>query len=378
MKKTLIITVEFPPTVGGISTYVEDMARVLDPTNVVVLAPSDAKAKEKDVEVLYKIIRTRFYLPPFLWPRWLALLIHTRRIVKEERIERILVHHALPVGYVAWCMKKLFHIPYLIFSHGTDLLMATKTQWKKKRMAGVCADAEHIIFNSKSLEKRFLEAFPESKGKTLVLYPCPEYDLLQPTSQEDLNPLRHQFALEGKKVVLSVSRLDDGKGFERLIPIVAEVLRYVPNLVWIIVGDGPKRQSIIEEIQKKYLQNVVRFMGAVPHRDLKPYYYLADVFVLLTHPYKGKEEGLGLVFLEASATGRAIVAGRSGGVEEAVVHGETGLVVDSGNVTEATQAIVSLLTDTSRAEQLGREAKKYIQEHFLWEEQIRKLDPWIQ
>src|SRR5690606_19476475 len=112
--------------------------------------------------------------------------------------------------------------------------------------------------------------------------------------------------------------------------------------------------------------------------DLKQYYYLADLFVLLTHPDEGREEGLGLVFLEAAAAGLPAVAGRSGGVEEAVLHAETGLVVDlyHGD-TGVIESVVTMLKNEEYASSLGMRAKARIESQFVWKNQVKVLGPWL-
>jgi phosphatidylinositol alpha-1,6-mannosyltransferase len=378
MKKTLVITLEFPPQIGGIVTYVHDLASALDPEKTIVLAPTYVGAAGWDKERPYKIIRKRLFFPGFIWPRWIKLFFIVRRIVKLEGIEVIMIHHVLPVGYIGVLMKKLKKTPFLLFSHGTDLIAGTATPWKKKMVMRVSNHAEQIIFNSKSLQTRWLRVLPEFEKKCLVLYPCPQPDFLTPPPDALLEELREKYALRGKKVMLSISRLDEGKGFPHLIRILPEVLKQVPNLVWFIVGDGPKRQYVMELVQKNNLQNIVRYVGQIPHADWKPYYYLADLFVLLTHPDEGKEEGLGLVFLEAAAAGIPTVAGRSGGVEEAVIDGQTGVVVDlyKGDKNVAV-AIAKLLQNSDEAEKLGVTAQERIVQEFQWVEEIKKLGSWL-
>lgn len=384
MKKILLVTLEHPPAIGGIATYCHDLARALPPDKVIVLAPAGrdqyATESEKsacDKDQPYKIVRKKLLWPKFIWPRWLRLGWHMRQIIKQEKIELIFVQHVLPSGYGAVLMKKIFKTPFLIFSHGTDLLAGTATGWKRAMVRLVARHAEQIIFNSASLKRRFLRVLPEFSAKSLVLYPCPEPAFLEPPAAAALDRLRVQYALEGKQVLISISRLDEGKGFPHLINALPKVLEKNPRLVWFIVGDGPKRELIIKLIRERNLQNIVRFVGEIPHRDLHPYYYLADLFVLLTHPDEGKEEGLGLVFLEAAAAGLPIVAGRSGGVEEAVLHEQTGLVVEATNGSQVIEAIQKLLTDRARAKQFGEAAKARIKSEFVWEEQVEKLEPWI-
>ncbi len=384
MKKILIISLEFPPYVGGVATYVHDLAEALDPEKTVVLAPAGKDAFTTNQQKLdwdkgkkYKIIRKKLLFPKFIWPRWTRLLWHVWRIVKKEKIEIIFVQHVLPVGYAGVVMKKLFKIPFLLFSHGTDLVAGTNTIWKKRMVVMVSRHAEQLIFNSHSLQDRYLRVLPEFEKKSFVLYPCPEPIFLEPPPRSEIEKLRRQYALEGKQTLLSVSRLDEGKGFLHMIRYMPKILEEVPNLVWFIVGGGFKSQIIIDTIRRYNLQNIVRFIGEIPHRNLHPYFYTSDVFVLLTHPKDGREEGLGLVFLEASAAGLPIVAGRSGGVPEAVLDGKTGLVVEATNETQVVSSVLKLLQEKAYAAELGKAAKERMLRDFQWPKQIKLLDPWI-
>jgi len=385
MKKVLIISLEFPPQVGGIATYVHNLANALDPEKTVILAPGGndkfATAKQKkewDAKQKYKIIRKKLLFPKFIWPRWVLLLFQVRKIIKKEKIEIIFVQHALPVGYAGIVMKKLFKVPFLLFSHGTDLIAGTATVWKKRMITKVSIAAEQVIFNSYSLQNRYLRVLPQFEKKSFVLYPCPEPSFLQAPARDEIDALRRKYALEGKQTLLSISRLDEGKGFLYMIRYMPKILEQIPNLVWFIIGDGVKRDIIIDSIRKNNLQNVVRFIGEIPHADLNKYFYTSDIFVLLTHPDEGREEGLGLVFLEASAAGLPIVAGRSGGVEEAVLDGQTGLVVEAGSEKQVISSLLKLLKEKDYANQLGGAAKERILKDFQWDKQIKLLDPWIQ
>lgn len=378
MKRTLIITMEFPPQIGGIATYIHDLANALDPASTIVVAPLDPNAKAWDQSQKYKIIRMKMLSSKLLWPRWLPLIFKIRKLVKREKIEVIMIHHVLPIGYVGVIIKKLKKIPFLLFSHGTDLLAGTATPWKKRMVAMVSRNSAQIIFNSESLKRRFLHALPQFEKSSRVLYPCPEEDFLIPPPVAQLQKMRQQYALEGKRVILSISRLDEGKGFPHLIRIMPDVLKKFSDLVWIIVGDGPKREYITGLIQKNYLQNVVRYVGVMPHDVIKPFYYLADVFVLFTHPDEGREEGLGLVFLEASAAGIPALAGRSGGVEEAVLNGQTGIVVDiTQNVQGAKDALMNLLENKTYAQELGNNGQARIRAEFSWPHQLEQLGTWL-
>lgn len=376
-KKTLIVTLEYPPQVGGIATFVHELANALDPANTIVLAPPMKESEEWDKSQKYTVVRRPLLYPRFIWPRWLKAMREVLAEVKKEKIELVMIHHVLPIGYAARAALKRRKTPFLLFSHGTDMIAGTKNAWKKNRVAGIAAKAEQVILNSESLKRRFLREFPQFESKALVLYPCPEAALKTPPPEDELNKLRAQYGLEGKKVLLSVSRLDEGKGFPHAVRLMSDILKNSPHLVWFIAGDGPKRNELISLIQKKSLQNVVRYIGLVPHKDIKPFYYLADLFMLLTHPDEGREEGLGLVFLEAQAVGLPVVAGKSGGVEEAVVHGQTGLVYDVRTEgTKIIKAVSDLLNNDDARKQMGARGKERIDAEFNWPRQIGKISKW--
>lgn len=382
MKKLLIISFDFPPQVGGIATYVKQFADSMPSDRVVVYAwklKGRAKeCKEFDAKLPYKIIRKKPLWPGFIWPRWGRLIWHIFWIVRKEKIEAIHIHHVLPVGYVGLIMKKLFKIQYLVFSHGTDIREATRTKWKTAMARKVALGAEQVVVNSEFLKTRWLSALSELQDKITIVYPCPDEDFFIVPSGEEITRLKSQLALDGKKVMLTVSRLTEGKGFPHLMRLLPDVLKSIPNLVWLVVGDGPKKQELFETARKNNLQNVVRFVGAVAHDEVKKYFYVADLFALLTHPDEGREEGMGLVFLEAAACGLPSVAGKSGGVGEAVYDGQTGVVVDIYRGDKSViGAIVSLLKDSIKLKTMAEQAKLRAQYDFKWEAQIAKLKNWL-
>lgn len=377
MKKILIITLEFPPQLGGIATYVRYFAESLQGNEVIVLAPKHKDALEFDKKLNFKVVRKNPYWPKFIWPRWTKLFWQVFWLARRKKIDIIYLHHVLPAGYVGWLIKKILKIPYLVFSHGTDIEAGTRSAWKRRMARKVTLASEQVIFNSESLRERLLRVLPELQNKVSVLYPCPESMFYQKPASEVLDKLSSQYALDGKKVILTIARMSEGKGYPHLLRIFPKILEKVHNAVWLVIGDGVKKDWFVKEMQKQNMQNVIRFVGEMPHQELKNYYYLADLFALLTHPDEGREEGLGLVFLEAAACGLPVVAGKSGGVEEGVIHGRTGLVVDIHKGDKPiSEAIVGLLQNESYARQLGQTAQERMKSEFLWEKQLRVIEKW--
>jgi phosphatidylinositol alpha-1,6-mannosyltransferase len=368
--KTLILTLEYPPQIGGVASYTYNLAKYLATQEVVVYAPKMAGDAEFDKKNSWKVVRGRPYFK-FFWPRWLRLFWEIKKIIKQENIGQIYVHHALPAGYVAYLLKKFYKIPYTIFFHGTDLLMGIKN--KKAKLRKVCLAADKIVVNSNYLKNLFANNFEDVKTEVVVVHPSPAEIFLQPQPEAELKKIKSQLALDGKKVIITVARMSEGKGFPHLIRLLPKILEKVPNLVWLIIGDGPKKNEILTAIQKNYLQNVTRFIGQVPYAQLPKYYQISDLFVLLTHPDENSQEAWGTSFIEAAASGIPSVAGRSGGVEESVENLVTGLLVDVYQDQSIISAISDILKETEYAKKMGQAGKERVLREFTWEKQLQKL-----
>ncbi|MEV4899436.1 glycosyltransferase family 4 protein, partial [Nonomuraea sp. NPDC055795] len=176
----------------------------------------------------------------------------------------------------------------------------------------------------------------------------------------------------GGPVVVCVSRLVRRKGQDQLIKAWPRVLRAVPDAVLLLVGDGPDRRRL--ERLAAGTRSVV-FAGAVSGESLPGYYAAGDVFAMpcRTRLRGADVEGLGIVFLEASATGLPVVAGASGGAPDAVRQGETGLVVDGGSAGAVAQALVELLEDRERAGKMGALGREWITSAWSWELVARRF-----
>src|SRR3989338_4529479 len=380
MKKIFLITLEYPPQIGGIATYTHELAKTLSSSHtVLVLAPrfhNKAGQEEWDSHVPYSVMRKQLFFPRILWPRWLPLLLHAFRIAKKEHVHLFMIHHVLPSGYVAKILKKFLHIPYVVFFHGADITSAKSTRlWKQKMIRFVAKTADGLVVNSEQIKKRLHQILRDEERAIQVLYPCVDAAFFDPPAQEALTELKRRYALNGKRVLLSVSRIGEGKGFPHLARMLPAILRAIPNAVWVVVGDGPKKDALVAYVEQNGLQNAVRFIGALTPNDVKPLYYLADAFILLNHfDLERGEEGFGIVFLEAAGAGLPVIAGRTGGVEEAVLHTETGLIVDAYQERDVLAAITTILQNPEYGKRLGDHARARAQAEFAWAKQVKKLD----
>jgi len=180
--------------------------------------------------------------------------------------------------------------------------------------------------------------------------------------------LLDQLNLREKRVIVCVGRLVHRKGQDRLIEALPQILQEVPNTVLLFVGEGPRRKALEVLINKYRVGESVRFVGRVQYADLPTYLRLGDIFAMPSRSrFFGLEvEGLGIVYLEASSTGLPVIGGASGGAPDAVLDGETGLVVDGTNPSAIAHAAITLLNNPDRSAAMGRRGREWAVENWSW------------
>jgi phosphatidylinositol alpha-1,6-mannosyltransferase len=166
-----------------------------------------------------------------------------------------------------------------------------------------------------------------------------------------------------------VSRLVPRKGQDTLIRAMPGVLAAEPETVLLIVGDGPYRAELERLAGETGVATSVRFTGAVPWSELPAHYGAGDVYAMPCRTRRGglDVEGLGIVYLEASATGLPVVAGDSGGAPDAVLEGETGYVVPGLDLEQLTDRLVTLLQDPALRERLGSRGRAWVEQSWRWD-----------
>ena len=371
MRKTLIVTIDFPPILGGIASYLSGVARNLPKDKTIVLAPALDNSEEFDREEGYKIYRRNLVSKSFfLWPKWLPLIYHIFKIARKEKVEVILVGQVLPVGTAVFFLKKIFEIPYIISCHGMDILTAKKSFRKKRLMNKILEQSEKIISNSNFTKNELNKLGVQSK-KIEILYPCvPKRINLK---EDFLENVSRKYNLENKKIILTTGRLVKRKGHDKVIESLPKILEQFSDAKYIIVGDGPERENLENQVKNLNLGSHVIFTGKVGDLELAAFYQLCDLFITVSRQIEGDVEGFGTVYLEANLYGKPAIAGNSGGAGEAVIDGLNGLLVDPESIDEISKGIIKLLSDRDLTNQLGRQGKERVEKEFMWEVGIKKL-----
>jgi len=372
MKKALLITLDFPPVRGGVAAYWAGLGSGLSADEFAVLTLPAFGSETFDKEQSYYISRKKL-LARYIWPHWLPLFWQVWKTLKKTGAEKILVGQILPIGTVAYIFKKLFGMSYIVSLHGLDFQL-TKQSARKRRLANlILQSAESIVVNSEATKKLVLAEKADWEKKITVVYPCPKI-CPEPCDELMAESLREKYALQGKKVILSVGRLVERKGFDQVIRASAEVKKSLPEAKTIILGSGPDRERLTALIAELGLENDVLLLAPESDRQIAGFYSLCSLFAMPSRELpNGDVEGFGIVFLEANAFGRPVIGGRSGGVAEAVAEGVSGLLVDPLSVQELTDTILMLLKDEGLAGRLGENGRKRVLERFGWGEQAGRV-----
>jgi phosphatidyl-myo-inositol dimannoside synthase len=364
--KHLLVTNDFPPKVGGIQNYLWELWRRLPPDDVVVLTTPYAGTGEWDGEQAFRIVRTR---EPVLLPQpWLARRID--QLATEVGAELVVLDPALPVGLVGPWLKH----PYGLVLHGAEVTVPGRVPFTKPLLSKVLRDARVIIAAG---------GYPAAEGRHAAGQDLPivhvppgvDVDRFHPRTEAERSATRVKYGIPTDALmVLGQSRLVPRKGFDVLLRAAATLTGKHPDLKVVIGGTGRDRDRL-EKVAKEAGAPAI-FLGRVPEEDLAAMHGAADVFAMLCRNRWGglEQEGFGIVFLEAAASGVPQLAGRSGGAAEAVVHNETGLIVDNpDNVAEVADALARLLADGHLRADLGKAARQRAEEVFTYDTLSHRL-----
>lgn len=355
--RVLLITMEWPPFKGGAGNYYFNLTENLSDCRVKVLQAGSSS--------FYK----------FFWPKWLKLFFKVRQLVKKDRPDLIWVGQVLPIGTVAYLIKKFLKIPYFVSTHGLDIMLPQKSSRKEKIMRRVLNEAQFITANSKFTKKELLN-LDIAEEKIEVIYPCPNIKAAA-VSLEQIRELKQELNLEDKRVLLTVGRLVKRKGQVKVIQALPALLKKFPELVYVVVGNGPESAILKAKSLKLGLKNKVIFLANISNEELPTYYQLSDIFVMPAENLAGDVEGFGIVYLEAAMLGLPSVAGKSGGVTEAILDGQTGLLVEPDNQEDLVQKISLLLEDQNLYQKLSAGGKARVEQDFQWDKQAAKLNKRI-
>ena len=353
--KILLVTNDFGPRAGGIETFVIGLLERLNAEKVTVYTSYQEEHEKYDQEWLrnrgIEVIRDRakILLPT---PR---VIRNLRKLIREKDLEVIWFGAAAPLGLAARWLRIGSIRRIIALTHGHEVWWSKVPPFTLlMREIGKNVD-----------EMGYLGDFTGAAISRIV----PKNKLVKIAPGIDTNHFQPQATAKKYPTIISVGRLVHRKGQDRLVESLAIVKREIPNVQLIFVGEGPHREQLNELIASHELHENIKFLGRISYKNLPKYLSMGDIFAMPSRSrLLGLEvEGLGIVYLEASACALPVIGGASGGAPDAVLNGETGYVVDGNDVEEIAKRIIELLKDGALRRRMGERGRAWVESEWSWD-----------
>lgn len=374
MNKILLVTNDLGPRAGGIESFVLSLVERVPKGCLIIYtstqkgsAPFDAQLLERFGAVVIRD-RAKILLPT---PRVNHRAV---KILKQYQIKTVWFGAAAPLALMARQLRTSGATNIVALSHGHEIWWA-KIPVLKQLLRKIIKDVDHLGYLGQFTKSEIVKASNQI-DKFVQIAPGIDTDHFMPKSARA--DLIKKYRLEDRRVIVSVGRLVHRKGQDKLIESLPKILQSFPDAVLLLVGEGPIKQMLKNTAKQLGVTNQVIFAGRVQHIDLPDYICLGEVFAMpVRSRFAGLEvEGLGIVYLEASACGLPVIVGNSGGATDAVIDGVTGLLVNGSDTDQIADAVCKLLTDQSRAKAMGLAGRGWVIENWqinTWSEKFNKL-----
>jgi phosphatidylinositol alpha-1,6-mannosyltransferase len=390
MRNVLIVTNDFPPRSGGIQSFVHSLAITMPPASVTVYAPAWPGAPEFDARQPFPVIRH----PGSLMLPVPSVARRATAIMAEQGCDTVLFGAAAPLGLLAPALRRAGANRIVAITHGHEAGWAA-LPGARRLLRRIGEQVDVLTYLGEYFRTRLEKALsPAAAARMVRLAPGVDTDAFRPGAGGDA--IRARLGLGRRPVVLCVSRLVPRKGQDTLIrawprvlaamgaPAATQPAALPPECggrpdgasdgraadpVLLLVGDGPYRSELARLAERTGVSDSVLFTGPVPWAELPGYYDAGDVFAMpcRTRRFGLDVEGLGIVYLEASAAGLPVVGGDSGGAPDAILDGETGFVVPGRHADMVADRVISLLSEPNRAAALGKRGTAWVEREWRWE-----------
>lgn len=370
--KLLFLVDSFLPHAGGSRVYYFNLLKNLVsayPDEVTVLTKKVPGWEEFDHTELnnsLRVIRSGKPLPNMKYQHLPKIVLPLALAAKHIAVGKYDVIHAgdlYPQGVIAMWFRQFFGIPYVAYAHGEEITSMEGRRFQPYIRDMIYHRAETVIANSEFTRQHLLRiGVDENRIRTIT--PGVDYERFTPKPR---NPeLVKKYGLEGKIVLLTVSRLTARKGHDFVMQSLAALGKDRDRVKYLIVGKGSELERLRQLAAELGVADSVVFVGFVPNEQLSDFYDLSDIFIMPNRDEDGDLEGFGMVFLEAGAASKPVIGGDSGGTADAILEGITGFRVDSKNVDEITNALRTLVSNDTLREEMGRAGYLRARNDFSW------------
>lgn len=370
MGRTLVVTNDFPTRRGGIESFVFALCNRLPADEVVVYTASMSGDGELDARLPYPVVRD----PASTLLPTPAVRRRVGQVFRDHGCDSVLFGAAAPLGLMARSLRELGAGRIVGLTHGHE------TGWAKvppasKALHSIGESCDVLTYVSEFCRWRISPALsPSARQRMVRLAPGVDSATFQPG--QGGAQIRAGLGIDpGRPVLLSVSRFIARKGQDSLIRAMPQIIAKVPDALLLLVGDGPYRRKLERLVREHRAEESVMFAGAVPWSAAPAWFDAGDVFAMPCRTRLGglEPEALGIVFLEAQASGCPVLVGDSGGAPETVLDGETGYVVDARDPAVIAARAAELLGDPGLARVLGDKARAWVQQEWSWDRSVATL-----
>lgn len=368
--RTLVVTNDFPTRQGGIEAFVLALCQRMPASDVVVYTASMPGGPEFDATLPFPVVRD----PTSMLVPTPAVRRRVLEVYRAEGCDRVLFGAAVPLGLLAEPLRQEGARACVGITHGHETWWA-KLPGSRRVLRRIGDVNDTLTYHSRYLRDVLRGALSPSAADRMAQL-TPGVDAAAFRSGSGGADVRRRFGIPADApVVVCVARLTPRKGQDTLIRAWPHILRTVPEARLLIVGKGGYRARLERLVDELGVRRHVVFAGAVPWSEVPPYFDAGDVFAGPCRTRLGglEPEGLGIVFLEAQASGLPVIVGDSGGAADTVRHGETGYVVDPYNPVAVAAKTASLLVDPERASAMGKLGRDWVAAEWTWDASIATL-----
>lgn len=382
----VLLTTDFPPVLGGISNYLFNVYRQFDLQQMMLIAPQHPDAERFDSLQAYSAKRFRPALSVLgvrgAWQVW-RMYCEAEKLVKQNR-DLVLHCGHVNAAIAARKLKRRYGTPYLLWTHALEIM----DEWLRASILPAMLDADLVTTNSE-----FTSAFVASTGvpQSRIVKIRPGADPAHFRPGLDCRELAQRLGVSGRPTLLTVARIVKAnryKGHDVVLRALATVKRAVPDVAYVIVGEGDDLDYLDRLARECGARENVIFAGRVSDEELPLLYNVCDAFIMCSREDRTRRgilaEGFGLALLEASACGKPVIAGKSGGVPDAVQDGITGLLVNPVDSEAVAAAIIKLLREPGVAKTMGEDGRKWVETEMNWtrsadefEQAMKKFFPQV-
>jgi len=374
MRRTLIVTNDFPPRRGGIQSFIHELALRLPAEDLTVYAPKWDGDREFDANQPFEVVRH----PTSLMIGGPQVIRRAVGLARSKDAKAVIFGAAAPLGLITPYLRNAGVQRAIAITHGHEAGWAALPV-ARQMLCRIGEQTDVVTYLGEYFRLRLSAALtPVAAARMTQLHPAVDATVFKP-DQAAREAIRDRYRLGDRPVVVCVSRLVKRKGQDTLLRAWPAVRKRVPDAALLIVGAGPYGAELRKLAERTEVAASVRFTGPVLQAELPAHYAAGDVFSMPCRTRRGglDVEGLGIVYLEASATGLPVVGGDSGGAPDAILEGETGYVVGGHDTAGLADRLVTLLNDPAGAKAMGDKGRAWVERDWNWDLSASRLKDLI-